>query len=140
MTKEPVIHCSHISLSRVGTLVDAIYAFALTLLVLSVDIPSKFENTGISKPVNVILIAVIPDLLHYFIAFVLLAILWYFEHQWFLHLKFLDRPLLVMNIASLTFVCLIPFTINVAGDYPFDTLGAVIFELKIFIVGSIACI
>ncbi len=140
MTKEPVIHCSRIPLSRVGTLVDAIYAFAMTLLVLSIDIPSKFENSGVAAPVNAIIVTVIPDLLHYFVAFVLLAILWYFEHQRFLHLKYLDRPLLCMNIASLAFVCLIPFTTDVAGDYPFDTLGAALFELNIFIVGSIACI
>lgn len=70
-------------------------------------------------------------------AFLILSILWYFEHQRFRVLKYLDRPLLCMNIGSLVFVCLIPFSTNLAGDYPFDVLGAIIFEVNIFIVAMI---
>ncbi len=125
---------------RVCTLNDAIYAFAMTLLVITIDIPSKYANTHAIAPVHSIIIAILPDLAHFFIAFVLLAILWYFEHQRFQYLSHLDRPLLCMNMASLVFVCLIPFSTNLAGDYPLDTLGAIIFELNILAIGLIAFI
>ncbi|MGA2698736.1 MAG: TMEM175 family protein [Methanoregula sp.] len=116
-------------------LIDSIYAFAMTLLIITIEIPSKYEHAHDIAPVYPILLSVIPDLVHYFIAFVLLAILWYFEHQQFQHLA---RPLLCMNMAGLVFVCLIPFSTNIAGDYPFDTLGTIVFELNILVIGMIA--
>ena len=123
---------------RVVTLVDAIYAFSMTLLVTTIDIPSKYEHVKVPSPVQDIIASVLPDLIHYFIAFTILAILWYFHHQQFRHLAGLNRTILVTTIASLAFVCLLPFSTNVAGDYPYDTLGAVIFELNILVIGFIA--
>ncbi|HEX3000818.1 MAG TPA: TMEM175 family protein [Methanoregula sp.] len=123
---------------RIGNLNDAIYAFSMTLLVTTISVPPKYDRITGGSPLPAILTGVLPDLLHFFIAFIILAILYYFEHQRFRHLRHLDRPLLCMNIASLSFVCLIPFTTNVAGDYPFDTLGAMLFEINILIIGMIA--
>ncbi|MCK9632599.1 MAG: TMEM175 family protein [Methanoregula sp.] len=123
---------------RIGNLIDAIYAFSMTLLVITISVPPKYLHTEIAEPVQDILTNVLPDILHYFIAFIILALFWYFEHQRFHHLQHLDRPLLVMNIASLAFVCLIPFTTNVAGDFPYDMFGAILFELNIFVIGMIA--
>jgi uncharacterized membrane protein len=140
LTEEPVVPFHRIPLDRVCVLIDSIYAFAMTLLVITIDVPSKYAHVSEIAPVQRILASVLPDLLHYFIAFTLLAILWYFEHQRFRALRYLDRPLLCLNIASLAFVCLIPFSTNVAGDYPFDYLGAIIFEINIFVIGVIACI
>lgn len=123
---------------RIGNLNDAIYAFSMTLLVTTISVPPKYDRETVGPPVQAILSSVLPDLLHFFIAFIILAIFYYFEHQRFRHLTHLDRPLLCLNIASLAFVCLIPFTTNVAGDYPFDTLGAMLFEINILIIGLIA--
>lgn len=130
----------YIPKERIGNVIDAIYAFSMTLLVTTISIPPKYEHAATKEPVQAIVVSILPDLLHYFIAFIILAIFWYFEHQRFRHLLHFDRPLLVMNIASLAFVCLIPFTTNVAGDYPFDTYGAMLFEANIFIIGIIAFI
>jgi len=136
---EPGVRC-RIQKDRITTLIDSIYAFAMTLLVITVDIPSKYEHTHDPAPVHTILMQVLPDLAHFFIAFSILALLWYFHHQQFHHLTSLDRPLLCMNIVSLAFVCLIPFSTNIAGDYPLDVLGAVIFEINILAIGLITLI
>jgi uncharacterized membrane protein len=140
LTGEPAIPPHRIPLDRISTLIDAIYAFAMTLLVITIDIPSKYAHVKEVTPVHAIISSVMPDLAHFFIAFFLLAILWYFEHQRFRSLVYLDRPLLCLNITSLAFVCLLPFSTNVAGDYPFDYLGAIIFELNILIIGLIALV
>jgi uncharacterized membrane protein len=125
---------------RIGNVIDAIYAFSMTLLVVTISVPPKYQNTGGIAPVRAIVTSVLPDLAHYFIAFIILALFWYFHHQQFRHLIHLDRPLLCINIASLAFVCLIPFTTDIAGDFPFDTFGAILFELNIFIIGMFAFI
>lgn len=140
MTGETTVPSHRMPLDRISVLIDSIYAFAMTLLVLTISIPSKYQRVKDLTPVHDIMTSVIPDIAHYFIAFILLATFWYFEHQRFRTLRYLDRPLLCMNIASLAFVCLIPFSTNVSGDYPFDHLGAMIFELNIFIIGIIALV
>jgi uncharacterized membrane protein len=123
---------------RIATLIDGVYAIAMTLLVTTISVAPKYLQTEYIAPVQEIVNGVLPDLLHYFIAFIILALFWYFEHQRFRHLRYLDRPLLVMNITSLAFVCLIPFTTNVAGDFPYDYFGAMLFEFNILIIGMIA--
>lgn len=123
---------------RIGNVIDAIYAFSMTLLVTTISVPPKYLHEEVAEPVQEIVVNVLPDILHYFIAFIILALFWYFEHQRFRHLIHLDRPILCMNIASLAFVCLIPFTTNIAGDFPYDTFGAILFEVNIFIIGMIA--
>jgi len=125
---------------RVTTLIDAIYAFSMTLLVTTIDVPSKYERVRVAAPVHEIITSVLPDLFHYFIAFTILAILWYFHHQQFRHLAGLNRTLLVTTMTSLAFVCLVPFSTNIAGDYPYDVLGAIIFELDIFVIGLITIV
>jgi uncharacterized membrane protein len=137
LSDEPLPH-HIIPKDRVGNIIDAIYAFSMTLLVTTISIPPKYEHAFTSAPVPDIVGNVLPDLLHYFIAFIILATFWYFEHQRFRHLRHLDRTLLLLNIAGLAFVCLIPFTTNVAGDFPFDSLGAILFELNILIIGLLA--
>ncbi len=122
---------------RVTTLVDAIYAFSMTLLVTTIDVPSKYEHVKVAAPVQAIINSILPDLFHYFIAFTILAILWYFHHQQFRHLAGLNRTLLVTTMTSLAFVCLVPFSTNIAGDYPYDVLGAIIFELDILFIGLV---
>jgi uncharacterized membrane protein len=136
MTTPPPHHI--IPKDRVSNIIDAIYAFSMTLLVTTISIPSKYEHPEIVAPVHKIILNVLPDLLHFFIAFIILALFWYFEHQRFRHLTHLDRPLVCLNITSLAFVCLLPFTTNVAGDYPLDMFGAIIFELNILVIGLIA--
>jgi len=123
---------------RLGNVNDAIYAFSMTLLVTTISVPPKYLQEAVRTPVYAVITSDLPDLLHYFIAFIILATFWYFEHQRFRHLSHLDRPLVVLNIASLAFVCLIPFTTNVAGDFPFDMLGAILFETNIFLIGILA--
>jgi uncharacterized membrane protein len=137
MAESESIISGFIPKDRVTTLIDGIYAFAMTLLVVTIDIPSKYEHAKDIAPVHQIVISILPDLFHYFIAFTILAILWYFHHQQFRHLVGLNRLLLCTTIASLAFVCLVPFSTNIAGDYPNDTLGAIIFELDILVIGLI---
>lgn len=136
-TAAPLPH-HFIPKDRVCTLIDAIYAFSMTLLVTTIYVPNKPDRMVTGSPVSEIIKNSFPDITHYFIAFIILATLWYFEHQRFRHLRHLDRPLLWLSIASLAFVCFIPFTTNIAGDYPYDVSGAVIFELNILVIGLFA--
>ena len=62
MTEEPVVPLRRIPLDRVSVVIDSVYAFAMTLLVLTIDIPSKYEHLKDIAPVYKILIGVLPEL------------------------------------------------------------------------------
>jgi len=120
---------------RITTLEDGIFAFSMTLLVTTIEIPSRYTSTPLPDPVAHILLKVIPDFLHYIVAFVILAVFWYLEHQRFLCVTWIDRKIVAMTVVTLIFVALIPFSSNLAGDYPADPLGGIVFELNVMAIG-----
>ena len=123
-----------LSTSRIQALSDGIFAIAMTLLVLNLEIAepgsknSYFifheELTGIWR-----------HLIHYVEAFLILAFFWTKHHQQFHFIKKSDRMLLWLNIFILLFVSLIPFSTSLASDFANVKLAAIFFEVNMFMAG-----
>ena len=66
--------------NRIEALSDCIFAFAMTLLVISIEVP---ENANSFTPDLVTLTVrdLLPDIFHYVIAFLLIAALWVIHHH-----------------------------------------------------------
>ena len=123
--------------NRIENLTDAIYAFAMTLLVTTLEIPTATNLTR-SFTVDTILLHLLPDFINYFIAFVLLATFWWINHVRFHYLRSTDKTLIIINVLSLSFVALIPFTTHLAGFFPLNFHAAIIFELNLLIIGILS--
>jgi uncharacterized membrane protein len=113
---------------RLEALTDGIFAFAMTLLVTTLDFPD--EARGLQP-----FILHFPDFLNYAIAFVVLAGFWVAHHMLFHHIRFIDRTLLWLNILSLLFVALVPFSTDIAGDYSNLTTPSIFFEANLLVIG-----
>ncbi|MDV2480617.1 DUF1211 domain-containing protein [Methanoculleus sp. Wushi-C6] len=115
-------------------LTDGIFAIAMTLLVLSLDVPAGIQNSS-----NITVVAMLadlaPDLYHYFLAFFILASFWIAHHAQVDRLRHIDRRFLWLNIATLMFVTLVPFSVNLIGDYPDEPFAAVVFEANLLLIG-----
>jgi uncharacterized membrane protein len=122
--------------NRLESLSDCIFAFAMTLLVVGIEVPA---DAGSFTSVLVIstLKNLFPDFVHYVIAFLLIAALWVIHHIQFHKLQSVDHNLLWMTIGSLLFVALMPFSTDLIGDFPTYTVCAFIFELNLLITGSL---
>ncbi len=103
--------------NRIETLTDGVFAIAMTLLVTGLDIP-KLNGIITSGAVDSILLSLFPDFIHYIVAFVLLASFWWASHLRSQYHPSIDRTMGLLTIASLLFVGLIPFSTNLAGDFP----------------------
>jgi uncharacterized membrane protein len=125
------------SKNRIENLIDAIYAIAMTLLVTTLEIPSATNLTS-SSTVDVILLYLQTDLINYFSAFILLATFWWINHVRFHYLRSTDQTLIIINVLSLSFVALIPFTTRLAGFFPLNFHAAIIFELNLLIIGILS--
>ena len=120
--------------NRIETLTDGIFAFSMTLLVTSINIPQVQEEFNATSAYQVIH-DVYPDLIHYFLSFVIIAVFWYIHHTQFHKVRSVDLKLLWINVLTLLFVALIPFSTSLVGDYPNSNLAHIVFESNMLVTG-----
>jgi uncharacterized membrane protein len=126
-----------ISKARIGGLIDGVYAISMTLLVVTLELPNVHGNLTGETPLTV-LRGLLPDILHYTAAFLILAGFWYLHHQRFSIIRWVNRRILAINLLSLFFITLVPFTTNIAGNYPADPFGTIPFSMNILVIGLLS--
>jgi uncharacterized membrane protein len=119
---------------RVETLTDGIFAVAMTLLVVTIDVPS-LKGDVTPGVVDSIITGLLPDAVHYFIAFALLVAFWWSSHKRCHFITSMDRNYILLDITTLAFVAIVPFSTNLIGNFPFDDHAALLFETNIFLIG-----
>ena len=124
--------------NRIEALTDGVFAFAMTLLVTSMILPHAADTPALTAAGALAML--IPDFIHYVIAFFVLAAFWTAHHLLFNQIRFITRPFLMLNIISLFFVTLVPFTTSFVGDYANDPLASIIFELNLMMLGLMICV
>jgi uncharacterized membrane protein len=116
-------------------LTDGIFAFAMTLLVTTLDFPAPGSATLPPLTPHEAIVMYFPAFFNYFLAFIILASFWVGHHALFHHIHSIDRTLLWTNILSLFFVGLLPFSTDIVGDYPDVPLAAIMFEANLLAIG-----
>jgi uncharacterized membrane protein len=109
--------------SRVLTLSDGVFAIALTLLVLSLEVPSGLSRRQFRSE----LIELSPMVLSFAISVGVIALFWFSHHELFAQLQRVDHRLIGINIVFLSLVVLVPFAQRLQGTYPLEPLAYVIF-------------
>jgi len=122
------------STNRIMALSDGIFAIAMTLLVLTLELPDT-SHIATAK-LHEILVTQFDKFFNYALSFILLAVFWVINHQHFHHIKKTDEKHLWINIGMLLFVALIPFSTSLIGDFGYDWMADLFFNLNMFIVGS----
>ncbi len=125
-----------LSKSRVETLTDGIFAIAMTLLVLGIEVPQIDPLT----PMDALLHSLIPDLLQYVVAFLVLAVFWTIHHNQFYYIRIIDYRLLWLNIFWLLLVGGMPFTTSLAETYIQDYQAMIIFGCNIMLIDIILAV
>ncbi len=120
--------------NRMEALTDGIFAIAMTLLVLSLDVPAGIHDPS-DATVTAMLAGQLPAFYHYFLAFFILASFWIAHHAQVNRLRHIDRTYLWINITALMFVTLVPFSVSFVGDYPGEIFAAIAFEANLLILG-----
>lgn len=127
------IKSAALNIDRLETLIDGVFAIAMTILVLAIDIP---DNTG--KLEGMALHNAIIDqsnqLIAYVIGFILLALFWTINHKQFSSFVRTDHNHIWINIFMLIFICLVPYTTSLKGDFPNDWLSNLYFNINMLII------
>lgn len=123
----------HLTTHRLEALSDGIFAIAMTILVLNLVLPEGIPG-AMKIDLAQLIIGQVHKFFHYALSFLLLALFWMVHHQQFNHIKRLDSNVIWINIFLLMLVVLIPFSTDVVGDYPGETLGVVFFAGNLLIL------
>jgi uncharacterized membrane protein len=117
---------------RVAYFTDAVFAIAMTLLIVSVEAPEL--KGGLADDRGAMLDALsdsFPQLFSFFLAFLLLARYWMAHHAFFAVLGRIDRRFIALNLTYLAFVAFLPFPTELVGKYEHNPIGVVLFALTL---------
>jgi uncharacterized membrane protein len=124
----------HLTRGRLEGLSDGIFAFSMTLLVLGVDLPDKAMIVQSNEYAIHILLSLGSDFFHYVLAFLILGAIWLSHHTNFHFIRYVDNIFVWINLITLMFVALLPFSTSFSGDFPGASLGAIVFDVNLFAI------
>ena len=99
-------------LDRVGAFSDGVFAIAITLLVLNIEVPDV-PGSDLASAIS----DLSDDFVAYGIGFAVIGLFWYEHHKLFASLGRASGRLVLVNTALLALIALMPFTTAVLGRY-----------------------
>lgn len=99
-------------LDRMNAFSDGVFAIAITLLVLSIEIPTV-GGEGLGDALR----DLDDSIGAYFIGFAVIGMFWYAHTSVYSHLERISGWLVVTNLAFLSMIALMPFTTALLGAY-----------------------
>ena len=123
------------STNRVEALADGVFAFAMTLMVLSIDVPMNIPIDDENRALIQHLFQIRPDFQIYVLAFISLGGFWYAHQIQFKNMKRIDPALVWINIFIMMFIALVPFSTALAGDYEDAQISVLVMEANILLLG-----
>ena len=120
-----------VEFTRIVAFTDGVFAIAITLLVLSLEVPASIKGPDLHE----FLVESWPQFFAYFLSFAVIGRFWISHHEVFSLLHDFDRRLIVLNLVYLSLVVLIPFPTELLGDYGDRTDPVVLYAA---VVGSAA--
>jgi uncharacterized membrane protein len=110
---------------RVLAFSDAIFAIAITLLTLNVQVPSGLHGADFTRALH----RVLPALGAYVLSFVILGQLWLAHHRIFGVIARVDYAVLVRNLVFLGLIAIMPFPVRLLSDYTRQPIAVAIYAV-----------
>jgi uncharacterized membrane protein len=121
---------SVVEMARLSGLSDAVFAVALTLLVLDIRLPDGLQAGELLSG----LLALAPRLLVYLVSFVIIGGAWGSHQRMLGQIKRGDGPLVWLNLFSLLFVTLLPASAALLGRFPTTFVAVLCFAVDVIMI------
>ncbi len=112
---------AEVEFSRVVAFSDGVFAIAITLLVLSLQVPPDVHELGS------VLRDQLTELLAYAISFAVVGKLWLSHHRFYGSVGRFDGTLMGLNLLYLAWVVLVPFSSDLLGNYSDEPISVIIY-------------
>jgi uncharacterized membrane protein len=129
-----------VEFERIVFFTDAVFAIAMTLLIVAVEPPSlegpEHQPHSLLDPLR----GLGPELFSFFLAFLLLGRYWMAHHAFVSTLVSIDRPLIGLTLVYLAFVAFLPFPTEVMGKYEDNPISVVAFALSLAAISGMEAV
>jgi uncharacterized membrane protein len=126
---------SPLTKGRLEALSDGIFAFAMTLLVIGLSVPDKSTLVPSNTYALQVLLGLYSGFMHYALAFLILGAFWLSQHMQFHSVRTPDKIFTWINLVTLMFVALLPFSASFSGAFSGVPVGAMVFESNLLLIG-----
>jgi len=138
MSQQPATALDHhdrteFQLERMILFSDAVFAIAITLLIIEIKVPELHERTN--HEATVALFRLIPKFVGFFIGFFVIATYWVAHHRIFRFVRTYNDGLIWLNIFFLLSIVLMPFTSAYYGEYPQLSMPFILYCASVMITG-----
>jgi uncharacterized membrane protein len=127
------------SSSRIEALTDGIFAFAMTLLVLNLNVP-ELHGAVTNEELIEKLQNLEPRFFIFLLSFFVLASAWAVHHRQFSYIKGSNNTLGWINMVRLLCVIVVPFSSVLIGTYPDLPISALFFSANVLLLNVITLI
>lgn len=125
-----------IKIEHVISFSDAVFAFAITLMALTIDIPDLPPDLSQSELLQR-LDDSYPQLEDYIISFAVIAIFWISYHQVFNHIKGSHISMVYLNLLFLLFITLLSLTTSFVTNYASYQIPYIIYCTVVIMTSSL---
>jgi len=120
---------------RVEFFSDAVFAIAMTLLVLDIRLP----DTAAAE-LGPALAALAPEYFAYALSFAVIGVNWSAHHRKYRLISGYDRRLVQLNLLLLLLVAFLPFPTSVLSEYGGETPAVVLYAATVAAISGMQCL
>lgn len=125
-----------VEFARVLTFNDGLYAIAMTLLVVSIAVPTISDSDSVGDLADA-LNDLTANFVSFFISFAVIGRYWLAHHQFVSLLGSIDRAFIGLNLIYLAFIAFLPFPTALLGEYFENPLSVAIYATNVGIVSGL---
>ncbi len=134
--REPGLSEEGVTVGRIMSFSDGIFAVAITLLILNIDIPA-IPKDQVSRELGPALRGLAPHFRSFVISFLVIGVYWMAHHGVFRHIRRSDRTFLWANLLFMMSIVLLPFSTNLLSAYGEDRLAVMFYAGNLTMTGSL---
>lgn len=121
--------------TRVLAFSDAVFAIAMTLLVVGIGIPGLEDTDSVGELADK-LNADVGSFVSFFISFAVIGRYWVAHHGFIAQLRAIDRPIIGLNLVYLAFIAFLPFPTGLLGNFFENPLSVAIYAVNVAAVSG----
>jgi uncharacterized membrane protein len=114
---------------RVANFADAIYAIALTLVVVGIGVPGDLDDESSSRELLESLGELLPDIITFFVVFFVVGNYWLAHHRFMSWLDQADTTLIRLQLVYLSVIAFLPFPAALLGSLDDNAVALASFAL-----------
>ena len=127
---------SKIRLEHVVSFSDAIFAFSITFMAVTIQIPNLPENLTQAQVIQNLIGKLGPRFAIYVISFFVIGLYWISYHQIFNHIEGSHGVIVWLNLVFLFFITIIPFAVDLQIDYGLYQVIFILYALVLTAAGA----